>query len=172
MSEPVAYSDGKISLSSQWTSSAPFQKAIPVMTMERDKLKDVHSWLFFTRNPRSLYANFPDEDKMRLLLRDKRIADPAWLLKVIEEPEVAHLRDEYARMVLSPAERLRIGMLNRIHEFLEEMSSSTGDDIASKVALGEKLLQSTERLEAMAVKERKRVRAGYKRRYFETRPSG
>ena len=168
--EPIRYEAQKITIDDLFKSEDAYI-AVRNLCTTKHQLKDAMMYLFFMRSPRSTYKDLPDSDKLELLVRSGRIIDTAWLRNVITSDAMKELLGLYGQMVLTPSERLRVGMIDRINQFLSNLSNDVkdGKDIMARVKEGTGMYDAVEKLETMVIKDKKKIKAGYKTRLFENR---
>ncbi len=166
--EPIKYDSGKVIVSNLYQEEATFI-ALRSMCSTKEHLRDAMIYLFLMRSPRSLYVNMPDEDRFEKLIRSHHIIDVKRLIELSKTTECKEALDFYGSLVLTPSERLRIGLLGRINEALKNLSEkvSTGGDVVASIKESTSLFDSIQKLESMVRKEKHKIKAGYRKRQYE-----
>jgi hypothetical protein len=172
--EPLVYVSGKVIFSEQLKADPVFLKAVPLLEGNARKAQDLGNYLFFMLSPSSMMRNIPEEERLKRLLAEGRIAFRDWFAGIIRDPRILDLCDHYARLVMSPGERLRLGLVEAVDKLLKDLSGVRAEDDLGKafdlIEKGKKLHQYAKDIQAMITEEKKRkVKGGYQPRRLERR---
>src|SRR4051812_3764975 len=100
--EPFVYEAGKVVISDQFKTTPEFIAVIPLFEKNRQRVQDLLVFIHFIYCPRSIFRHMPEEDRVKRVLTEGRIADKAWLKQALEKPAVQTLIDFYCEIALTP----------------------------------------------------------------------
>lgn len=173
--EPIAYSSGRVRFSDQFKTERKVKRLLRLMDGDKQKAQDMAIYLFFVYHPKSNYRKMPETDRLRMLLREKRISpdNKGWLLDLIKTQEMIDVVDLFCELALTPGQRLYMGIIENANRHLKEISavkgSDPGVDPVKLVEKGKNLFESIKSIEDMMQEEKgRKIKAGYQPHKFET----
>lgn len=168
--DPISYRDGKVSWNDTFKRDEVLRAVLPLLEKNASKANDLGGYLFLMYSPRSIYRSTPEQERRRMVFKG-HISDSKWLLGILADKNVQALIERYSRLVMLPAERLRLGLLEAIEKLLQDLSDvdvSVDRTYLKIVEEGKKLHAHAKDIEAMVAEQRgKKVKAGYRPRMFE-----
>lgn len=174
-SEPIEVRDGKYRFSTEFISDNVFMACLPVMGKDPAKASDLAAYLYNVFSPNSIYRTVPEKERLSAIVRSGLVRSPEVLQEMLSDDRCAELRDHYARLVMLPSERLRLGLVEAVDRLLRELSEIKADsdtDYFLLIEKGKKLHGYAKEIEAMVVSESNRkVRGSYTPQLYERRSS-
>ena len=173
--DPIVISDGRPRFSPAFIADSVFVSALPVMEKDPERAADLAAYLYNVFSPRSIYRTIPEKQRLSAIVRSGAVRSPEALEKMLSDERCMELRDHYARLVMMPSERLRLGLVEAVNRLLRELSEIKADsdtDYFLLIEKGKKLHGYAKEIEAMVVSESNRkVRGSYTPQMYERRSS-
>jgi hypothetical protein len=171
--EPIMYQNSRVYFHDQFKQDPDFLAMVPMFEGQRQRALDTGLYLHMMYSPRSIYRKLPEAERIKMTMKDPRILEKNWLSHASKDARFERLRDKYVRLVLTPGERMYIGLIETVERLKDELSETGfGADQADPfqaIERGKKLYAAEKEINTMINDEKlRKVGKNYSPRKFES----